>query len=376
MAGKRRVKGSGTVRQLRSGRWQALFTGPDGIRRPSRSTFDTKLDARAWCDGQALDVQLGVWQPNGTRHMPGGLTLREFAKDWIRTRQLRPTTLQTYRGYLDSRILPDLGDVPLARLSPATIRRWHAEQQSEKPTSRANAYALLKSILATAVEEDLIDANPCRIRGGGSKKRTRTITTATPQEIDKMAAAMPTGYDSMLQVAAWCGPRSGELRELRRKDIDLKVGVIRVRRAVAHVPPGQVIIGPTKSDAGERDIHIPPHLLPLLRRHLVEHVPPDQEALLWPSPSNPGLNMRMSALDRMWYPARKAAGREDMRWHDLRHTGATLAAVAGATLRETMTRMGHSTPNAALLYQHASDARGKEIAARLSGLADAARSAG
>ena len=58
-----------------------------------------------------------------------------------------------------------------------------------------------------------------------------------------------------------------------------------------------------------------------------------------------------------------------MRWHDLRHTGATLAAVAGATLKETMARIGHSTPNAALLYQHASETRGREIADKLSELA-------
>lgn len=369
MAAKRRLKGTGSVRQLNSGRWQATFQGPDGIRRPARSTFDTRMDAQAWCDGQRLDVQCGIWSPGRRTPLGQGITLGEYADEWLRTRTLRPTTLANYRQYLTSRVLPDLGDVPLTRLSPATIRNWHARQDPTRPTARANAYGLLKAILNTAVDEDLISSNPCKIRGGSSKRPARPVVPATPDEIDVMAAAMPDGYGSMLQVAAWCGPRSGELRELRRKDLDLKAGVIRIRRAVSHVPPGQVIVGPTKSDAGERDVHIPPHLVPLLRRHVTERVAADQEALLWPSPGDPAKQLRPSGLDRMWYPAREAAGRDDMRWHDLRHTGATLASLAGATLKETMARIGHSTPNAALLYQHASDVRGREIATKLSELA-------
>lgn len=369
MPQKRRVRGTGSTRQLASGRWQATFLGPDGIRRPAHTTFDTKLDARAWCDGQALDVSAGIWQPGPRGNQGAGLTLRQYAAEWLRTRELRPTTRANYVRLLNSRVFPELGDAPLSRLSPATIRRWHADQNASKATSRAHAYALLKSILATAVDEDLITSNPCRIRGGSSTKRKRAITPATPEEIDAMAAAMPKGYGSMVQVAAWCGPRSGELRELRRKDVDLKAGVLHISRAVTHVPPALAIVGPTKSDAGTREVHVPPHLLPMLRKHVAEHVAADQEALLWPSTADPTRHLPPSSLDRMWYPARKAAGREDMRWHDLRHTGATLAAVAGATLKETMARMGHSTPNAALLYQHASETRGREIADKLSDLA-------
>jgi integrase len=68
-------------------------------------------------------------------------------------------------------------------------------------------------------------------------------------------------------------------------------------------------------------------------------------------------------------PAREAAGRPDLRFHDLRHTGAVLAAQTGATLAELMSRLGHSTPQAALRYQHAARGRDAEIAAKLSELA-------
>ena len=81
--------------------------------------------------------------------------------------------------------------------------------------------------------------------------------------------------------------------------------------------------------------------------------------------------MQLSTLNTVWHPARTAAGRPDLRFHDLRHTGATLAAATGATLADLMARMGHSTPAAALIYQHAASDRDKAIAQALSGFAEA-----
>jgi integrase len=81
--------------------------------------------------------------------------------------------------------------------------------------------------------------------------------------------------------------------------------------------------------------------------------------------------MQPSTLYKVWYPAREAAGRPDLRFHDLRHTGATLAAATGATLAELMARLGHSTPAAAMRYQHAAADRDQAIAEALSGFAAA-----
>ena len=79
--------------------------------------------------------------------------------------------------------------------------------------------------------------------------------------------------------------------------------------------------------------------------------------------------MAPSSLYRVWYPARAAAGRPDLRFHDLRHTGGTLAAATGATLADLMARLGHSTPAAAMVYQHAVEGRDRDIADALSGFA-------
>ena len=179
----------------------------------------------------------------------------------------------------------------------------------------------------------------------------------------------------MTLLAAWCAMRFGELAELRRGDLNLRTGIIHVRRAVVRVD-GQAIIGTPKSDAGTRDIAIPPHLMPLIKQHLKDHVGPGKDALLFPGADGGHLNPSTlygrkptkKSPGYGFYAARAAADRPDLRWHDLRHTGAVLAASTGATLAELMGRLGHSTPGAALRYQHAAQGRDIEIAKRLSAL--------
>ena len=97
----------------------------------------------------------------------------------------------------------------------------------------------------------------------------------------------------------------------------------------------------------------------------------DASALLFPAAGDPNRHLAPASLYKTFYPARTAAGRPDLRWHDLRHTGAVLAAHTGATLAELMNRLGHSTPAAALRYQHAINDRDAHIANALSQLATA-----
>jgi len=146
----------------------------------------------------------------------------------------------------------------------------------------------------------------------------------------------------------------------------LKGETIRVSRAVVRVA-GRFEVGTPKSRAGVRDVAIPPHLLPAVTAHLDKHTGPAPDALLFPGQL--GGYLSPASLYDHFYPAREAARRPDLRFHDLRHTGATLAAVSGATLAELMARLGHSTVSAAMRYQHAAADRDKVIAAALSELA-------
>jgi integrase len=370
-----RRRGFGTIRRLPSKRWQAFYTGPDTAVHNGPSTFDTSQDAEAWLTDERRLIASGGWAPPKVRtirtKISRALTLGQYAERWLVVRDLKPRSRAHYQALLTQQILPTFGDVPLNDITSEAIRYWHAELDTTKPTLRSHAYGLLRTILATAVDDEKIPANPCHIRGAGNVKRAKQIQPATLDELEVLVAALPHRYRLMALMASWCALRFGELVELRRRDIDAKNGIIRVRRGAVRAD-GVVVIGTPKSDAGIRDVSIPPHLMPLVREHLSQTVIGGRDALLFPAAD--GVNtMAPSTLYRVFYRARKAADRPDLRWHDLRHTGAVLAAQTGATLAELMSRLGHSTPQAALRYQHAAQARDAQIAAALSRIAEEVR---
>jgi integrase len=216
--------------------------------------------------------------------------------------------------------------------------------------------------------DEVIAANPCRVRGGGSVKRAKKIRPASLAELEAISNAVRARYQLMVLLAAWCALRFGELAELRRADIDVRNAVVHIRRGVVRTGDGRKVKGP-KSEAGRRDVAIPPHLMPAVKDHLRKHVAASRDALLFPATSDPARHLAPATLYRVYYPAREAARRPDLRFHDLRHTGAVNAALTGATLAELMARLGHSTAGAALRYQHAAAERDKVIAAALSKLA-------
>jgi integrase len=376
MTRKKRTRRSfGQIRRLPSKRWQAMYTGPDTQLHYAPSTFDAKIDAEEWLAAERRLIASGAWVSPSARQQGYGklVTLADYAKPWLADRDLKPRTREHYQKLLDHQILPELGDKPLRVITPVVIRTWYVELGSRTPTLRAHAYGLLRTILGSAVHDELIASNPCHIRGGGNSKRKIDIKPLTLPELEVLVANMPERYRAMTLLAAWCGLRFGELAELRRSDIDMKNGKIRIRRAVVHVN-GEAIVGTPKSDAGSRDVAIPPHLLPVVRQHLADHAEFGRDGLLFPAAS--GGHLMPSTLYRSFYPARKAAGRPDLRWHDLRHTGAVLAAATGATLAELMARLGHSTSAAAMRYQHVAQDRDMEIARRLSALVGPAVSGG
>lgn len=371
MARRKRRRSWGKVQQMRSGRYQASYTGPDLRRHYGPQTFTAEMDADAWLAAERRLIEYGDWTPPDTRGELEMPTLRDYAERWLAARELRQRTRILYRGLLDRHILPALGDDRLDHITPAVVRRWW-EGLDTGPTARSHAYALLRSILTTAVEDELLTVNPCRIRGAGQRKRQHNVQTMTPAQVAAAAQAMPDRLRALVLVTAWCGLRQGEALELRRGDVErLPNGtyLIRVRRAVSRVT-GEWIVGPPKTAHGVRDVAVPPHVSEAVRHHLETHVGPEDDALLFPASTDPTRYLQRSTLNLSWRPAAEAAGVPGMRWHDLRHTGATLAAQAGATVPELMARIGHSTPAAALRYQHAAQGRDATIAAALSRLVE------
>lgn len=369
MAPRKRAPGTfGTVEKLPSGRYRARYRGPDGRRYSAPTLFLTQRDARGWLALQQAEIIKGAWLPPGADEKPRPqLTLANYAEDWLDNRDLKERTREHYRDLLDRQILPKLGKLPLASITPDDVRSWYAALGKDTPTLRAHAYGLLRTMMGTAASDGKIAANPCVIRGAGTARRVKKIRPATLEELETLTAAMPEHQRLMVLLASWCALRFGELTELRRKDIDLENGVVRVERAVVRTDDGFQVTTP-KSEAGVRDVAIPPHLLPAVAEHLDRFVDDDAAALLFPAKQ--GGHLAPASLYRSFYTAREAAGRPDLRWHDLRHSGAVLAAATGATLAELMARLGHSTPQAAMRYQHAAQGRDRKIATLLSEIAE------
>ncbi|CUR54665.1 putative prophage phiRv2 integrase [metagenome] len=357
--------GFGNVRKLPSGRFQARYVGPDTLSHTAPQTFDTKGDAETWLSTVRTDIVRDSWSPSGGTRK--AITFGEYANRWLTARTLEARTRSHYRSLLDRQLLPQLESVPLRHITPDLVREWYATTAIDTPTLRSHAYGLLRTVLGQAVQDRMIDVNPCHIRGAGNAKRVKKIKPASLAELEAIVSAMPERYRVMALLASWCGLRFGELAELRRGDVNTKTGVIHVQRGVVRAG-GDTIVKKPKSDAGIRDVAIPPHLLPLIREHLLKHAEPGKDGLLFPARS--GGHLAPSSLYRVFYKARESAGRKDLRWHDLRHTGAVLAASTGATLAELMGRLGHSTPGAALRYQHAAEGRDMEIARKLSALVE------
>ncbi len=356
---RRSPRGFGLVRKLPSGRFQASYLSPSKERVTAPATFGTRQDADGWLSKQRTKLDAGTWRdPKFGTELFGSYAIR-----WLTERDLKPRTRVEYQRLLDAHLIPAFGGRELKSITPARVKTWYASLDAS--TQRARTYSLLKTIAKSAVDDDLVTASPCRIRKAGQSKRRIKIMPATLPELEAVTAAMPERLQLMVLLAAWCGMRYGELVELRRRDVDLLRGKVKITRAVTRVKDSWVV-GDPKSDAGVRDVSIPPHLLGLVEAHLAEHVPAGRDALLFPGVR--GGYLSPASLYDAYYPARTAAGRPDLRFHDLRHTGATLAAATGATLADLMARLGHSTPGAAMRYQYAVQDRDAAIAAALSGL--------
>ena len=385
----------GKLRKLPSKRWQASYIGPDQNRHTGTTTYTAKGDAEEWLNDERKLIERDAWTPPATRHAAKhakGQTLRDYAPTWLdRHRRadgepLKPRTLAHYRNLLEVRILPELGNVPMTALDADTLADWR-ENLPNTPTMNAHAYALLRGILTTAAKRDP-RITPPAIPGASKAKTKHKVEPATLAELATIVENMPDRHRLAILLMSWCALRFGEVTELRRQDLDLKRGKLRIRRAVVLVD-GERLVSTPKSAAGVRDVTIPPHLVPSIKAHLDEYAQPGPSGLLFPADhgghlsqstlnGKPGrrriikgriINESSSGFCR----AREAAGRPDLRLHDLRHTGAVLAAQTGATLAELMARLGHSTPAAAMRYQHAARDRDKAIAAALSDLAGGVR---
>ena len=400
----------------RPGGIQIRYPGPDGRAiRTGPETYERKADA-----DKAL-VLIEAQMSAGDVDRPGAGQGRAGRLRRVLDRQrpkLRPRTVDLYRWLLRKHITPYLGGVPIGKLSAAMIREWRAKLLGNgvSVTVAAKAYRLLRAVLMTAVEEDkILPRNPCRIRGAGDEDAPErpVLTVAQVFALAELMGRRPVGnirklpaggyrlrfrrhgafrtspevygtradgeralwnladdgradchhdrrYLALVLLATFASLRWGEVTALRRCDIDLEAGTVRVRAALVERSTGEILLGPPKSRAGRRVVGIPQVIIPVLREHLTIYVKEEPGALAFPGAQ--GGPLRRGNFNKMsaWPYAVRSIGADGLHFHDLRHTGNTFAAASGARLRDLMARMGHDSERAAMIYQH--EARGADQA--------------
>lgn len=373
MVGVKGHRGWGHIRQLKSGRWQASYVGPDLLRHRAPTTYTHRMDAEGWLAGERRRIELDVWEPPALvreRAKASVVTLGEYAEKCIENRDIKPRTRSGYNDLLRLHIKPKLGQIPIRNVSVAVVKDWHRGLGTEHARRNAMAYGLLHSIMAEAVADDdlsYVTSNPCTIKKAMNPPTKREAVILTVDQVGALADAIrPERMRALVLLSAWCGVRWGEVAELRRQDFTEGAEVVSVSRAVTR-RDGQYRVDTTKSGKG-RTVVVPPHIRPDVLHHLDTHVDPEPDSLLFPAARGGHLNDRTFRREYL-QDALEAIGRGDSGFHhhDLRHFAGTQAARVG-NLVETMGRLGHSTVKASLIYQKVVSGRDAEVAAALSSL--------
>lgn len=360
----RQLRAGGGIDRLPSGQYRVRIVTVDG-RRLSLGTYPTKRAAETAYARSVSD------QSDGKAVQPAAVTtptLAEYAPAWVETRltsrgdPLRPRVRDLYATQLRLHIAPTLGAIRIAKLTTANVRHWYTDLRGPAgpgASTAAKCHRLLRSILGTAVEDGLIPANPCTIKGAGVERAAeRAIPTVA--QAHQLADAIEPRLRCLVLVAAFIGLRKSELLGLRRRDVDVEQLTITVAQQRQLDRHGRHLIGPPKTDAGCRTVAIPMTLAALLEQHLETYSQPDDDGYV--CTGQKGGPLAPHVLQAAWLKARAEVGLPELHLHDLRHLAGTLAASTGAATKELMYRLGYASQQAALRYQHATQQRDRVIA--------------
>ena len=327
----------GSVRELPSGRWQARYRDNTGRMRSAPETFKSERAAEKWLAVVETDLLRGQW------HDPkaGRITFAEWIDDYTAgALHKRPTTVAKDRSTIKCHLRPAFGRMPLASITPLDIRQFVTKLNADLgPGTVRSVYGTLRAILRAAVDADLIAVSPCRGVKLPAKPRTE-IRVITPEELARLAEAIPRRYRPMPYLAGVLGLRWSEVAGLRVGRLDL----LRRRLTVAETAAQVGGFSPPKTEAARRTIDIPPFLAELLAEHLAEQnlTGADATALVFTSPRG-GRLYAANWWKVAWAPTLKKVGLDGLRFHDLRHSSVALAIAMGAHARQIQERLGHSS---------------------------------
>jgi integrase len=346
------------IHHVGNGRWELRYRDPSG--RPRRMRFATKREARDFSSDLRVRSQLGTWTSPET----GRLTLERWVNEWWATVvHLRPATKVRYERDVRLHVLPRFGVTQLARISPRDVRAWVAEMTAAG--NRASAvrlrFSVLRKILADAAATEMIPRNPCNSVRPPADSRSDVVILG-PAEVRDLADAVNPWSRSWIWFAAHSGLRWSEMLGARRRDLDLLRRTVSVRQQIIEVNGRFLGFGEPKTAAGKRTVDLPAFLCAMIEEQLAERAQPGPDGLVFVNTrGNPPHTS--SFASQTWLKARRAIGRPDLRWHDLRHTAVALAIAQGAHPKAIQERMGHASITITLdPYGHLFPALGRQVA--------------
>ncbi len=333
---RRRTKGEGTIYfNDKIGCWVAQITFPNGQRRSKSSK--TQRVVRDWLQHQQHDLRKGLFV--SADQMKLGDFLDRFMED-VAKHSLRPRTFQRNANIIQNHIRPSLGNIKLQTLRPDQVQSFYTQKLDEGLSKRTVQYihAVLHRALGQALKWGLVTRNVTDLV---EKPRPgkRTFTTWSAAEVKQFLEAVSDHrWHPIYALAIYTGMRQGEILGLHRDDIDLVRGIIHVRHQVSAIVGQGLTITQPKSDKAHRPITVPPSALEILSAYL-DTVDARSKLIFTTStgrPISPRNILRhfKSVIERTELP--------DIRFHDLRHTHATLLLAAGVHPKVVQERLGHS----------------------------------
>lgn len=357
---RRRDAGDGSLFQRKDGRWVAQLRDPDGRRRYLYGATRAEAKQRL-LEAQAV-VQTGQPLPDQR------LTLGRYLQDWIAslsTATLKPRTIAYYARYVSRHVLPaEIGGKPMARLEPIDLRRFYAEKLASglSSTSVHHLHALLHVALQRAVDDGLLGRNVAALVGRSNRPKVRRVEMTTIAAGDQprrfLEAAKGERLEALLVLAITTGMRRGELLALRWKDVDLGRSVLSVTGSLQGESRATLSIASPKSGKS-RSVALGAVAVSALRDHRDRQ---GQEQLLvggeWRDlglvfSTEYGDVLSPTTLRLALRRALTRAGLPTIRFHDLRHSAATLMLSRGVHPKMASEMLGHSTIAITLdLYSH------------------------
>ena len=370
---RRRGHNEGSIYQRKDGRWAAVLDlGYQGGRRKRKALYGRtrrEVQQKLFATRRALQEGLPVTSERQR--------LDQFLVRWLEDvacPSLRPRTYTRYREILMCHAIPALGNRPLARITPQDLQRLYSRKLQEGLAARTvgKLHVVLHRALQDAVRWGLVGRNVCdAVRP--PKVHPREMRALSADESRQfLAAAQGDPLEALYTLAVTTGLRQGELLGLKWQDVDLEAGQLQVRRTIARVNGQGFVEQEPKSARSRRSIALAPLAVNALDRHHTRQLEKRLKALVWEENDLVFANEvgrpieAQNLMRRSFYPLLERAELQRMRFHDLRHTAATLMLAQGVHPKVVQEMLGHSTVSLTLdTYSHVMPNMQAEAAAKM-----------